>query len=844
MPPPDRPFDLGPVLRDADEGLFGRDIDGQLVRLDVPTEGDYGKQVTLTIDGRSVTVPMAEPLKDAQGNIVLDLEGRTTPRYTTIYDAATKAYEEHRDEQEQPQPGGPAGATGPGWREFPIPVLCHQPHMKPVAVCRVCVVQIYGQFGGKRAPERRLLPACQHQVKDGMEVFTMYAPGPDGERVRRSVRVVTELLTSDHLKLAVAPAPAQELAPFNELGRVADRCGLSGSRFATDVLATRSGAAGAAGPALDDSSPVFLVDKSACILCDRCVRACDEVKQNHIIGRSGKGRTARIGFDLDVPMGHSDCVQCGECMVSCPTTAITFKPVARVKPPAGARAVEVLHAAELARDPLLAGVPPKFLLWQEGLVVRRRLKAGEVVCREGEPGNTAFFIKSGRLEIRGTGSANEPPRRVQRGPADVIVGEMACLSGTPRTADVVAVEDGEVWEVRRNVLDRIMRSPTQRARFETIYRESALEAGLRSSVLFQGLPADEYLRCIEFLKPRLSFLRASPGQVIFQQGDLADNLYLIRLGHVRVAISQFGREASVFFSGPGSVIGEIGLLAISTMDADKGADEIDRSLGALLAQCQDRESLARAFPAGRRTARCSALDHVEMARIGRTDFLEMIREFARLRQRLIRMSVGRLQEDSASASVGEARREYVRQGLYQAQSLLVLDLNSCTRCDQCTQACTQQHGTESHGVPFTRLLREGLRFSQYLVATSCRSCKDAYCMIGCPVDSIHRGRHGQIVIESHCIGCGLCANNCPYGNIFMMPNQLAPREVPDLARPGQMKLVAQPKAATCDLCDAEGHRATPLPRCVYACPHEAAMRLTGRELLARVTGISPEPEEG
>jgi formate dehydrogenase major subunit len=57
---------------------------------------------------------------------------------------------------------------------------------------------------------------------------------------------------------------------------------------------------------LDFSSPVFLVDHSACILCDRCVRACDEVKENHIIGRTGKGANAGIGFDLNDEMGKSD----------------------------------------------------------------------------------------------------------------------------------------------------------------------------------------------------------------------------------------------------------------------------------------------------------------------------------------------------------------------------------------------------------------------------------------------------------------------------------------------------------------------------------------------------------
>ena len=67
----------GLFIRDDDEGLFSRDIDGQLVRLDDPVAEDYDKTVTLQIDGQSVTVPLAEPLKDAQGNIVQDVDGRT-----------------------------------------------------------------------------------------------------------------------------------------------------------------------------------------------------------------------------------------------------------------------------------------------------------------------------------------------------------------------------------------------------------------------------------------------------------------------------------------------------------------------------------------------------------------------------------------------------------------------------------------------------------------------------------------------------------------------------------------------------------------------------------------------
>src|SRR3954464_8376616 len=137
---------------------------------------------------------------------------------------------------------------------------------------------------------------------------------------------------------------------------------------------------------------------------------------------------------------------------------------------------------------------------------------------------------------------------------------MACLSGTPRTADVIGLDDAEVWEIRRNVLDRLMRSPTQRARFESLYRDRALNEVLRGGDLFRGLPEDEYQACVEFLRPRLMFVRVNPGQTVFQQDDIADNFYLLRLGHMKVSISRPGREDSVLYRGPGSAIGEIGLL--------------------------------------------------------------------------------------------------------------------------------------------------------------------------------------------------------------------------------------------------------------------------------------------
>ncbi|MBY0230096.1 MAG: 4Fe-4S dicluster domain-containing protein, partial [Gemmataceae bacterium] len=160
------------------------------------------------------------------------------------------------------------------------------------------------------------------------------------------------------------------------------------------------------------------------------------------------------------------------------------------------------------------------------------------------------------------------------------------------------------------------------------------------------------------------------------------------------------------------------------------------------------------------------------------------------------------------------QREYARLGLYQAQSLLVLDLERCTRCDECTRGCADSHPDRN-----ARLLREGARFDKWLVTTCCRSCHKPYCLEGCPVDAIHRkGKGLQIVIESHCIGCSLCEKQCPYGAIQMA-------DVKE-GRTGERTAAVPQKAVNCDLCNGLDD-----PYCVRACPHDAAFRFTGEKLL-------------
>ncbi|MGH8938317.1 MAG: 2Fe-2S iron-sulfur cluster-binding protein, partial [Actinomycetes bacterium] len=181
-----------------------------------------------------------------------------------------------------------------------IPVLCHDERYDPVGVCRMCVVDVGGRADAA---------ACIRPCEADMDVSTST---PEIENRRK---VLAELLLDDQPPRD--QDPKQTTTADNELLSLADSFAI------TDIDDLFPGPA----RGKDDSNPVIAVDHDSCILCDRCVRACDDIQGNDVIGRSGKGYSTRIAFDLDDPMGSSSCVTCGECVSACPTGALTNKAI-------------------------------------------------------------------------------------------------------------------------------------------------------------------------------------------------------------------------------------------------------------------------------------------------------------------------------------------------------------------------------------------------------------------------------------------------------------------------------------------------------------------------------------
>lgn len=496
-------------------------------------------------------------------------------------------------------------------------------------------------------------------------------------------------------------------------------------------------------------------------------------------------------------------------------------------------------AEELAGYELFKGIPVKTI---EGSLIKRhkindqppiwlrKYEPGEVICHEGEYGSTAFFITQGQVMIGINRPRREkPPRTGIMGLIDKVLGrepgeeeeeaadhtsmdsamlipvdasimlpydrpvgqlqagdlfgEMACMSFYPRSATCVAGPEGaQCLEMLRSVLDFIRGNAkaAYKDRIEANYKDRCLDLAVRNVPFLAKLPREARNR----LRPNVELITFAPDMDVFQEGDAADALYLVRLGFVKVVQHRAGGEVVLSYLGPGSYFGEVGIL-----------------------------------DGGKRTATVTSVDHVELIRIAKADVEQLIGSNPAVAAQL---------RFSAQAVTGEgpARRDrpgdslqlLLEKGLMNAQNLLAIDLDRCTRCDECVRACGDSHG----GV--TRLIRDGLRVDKWLLATACRACTDPVCMIGCPVGSIRRQGSMQIIIEDWCIGCGKCAQQCPYGNIHMHPYQKVQKVEGEengkkfVRRELQVVNGGKGRAATCDLC--QGGE----PRCVYACPHGAAKR--------------------
>ncbi len=181
-----------------------------------------------------------------------------------------------------------------------IPVLCDHPALASQGACRLCLVEIERQ--------RTLQPACTFPVTEGMVVQT------ESEKVVAARKFVLEMLFSERIHYCMfCPVSDGEGKTDCELQAAAYRYGLDSWQYAPNYSKKWP---------VDASRKHFLMDHSRCILCRRCIRACDEVAANHTLGLRERGARTMVVADGGVPFGASSCVSCGSCLQVCPTGAL------------------------------------------------------------------------------------------------------------------------------------------------------------------------------------------------------------------------------------------------------------------------------------------------------------------------------------------------------------------------------------------------------------------------------------------------------------------------------------------------------------------------------------------
>jgi CRP-like cAMP-binding protein/Fe-S-cluster-containing hydrogenase component 2 len=357
-----------------------------------------------------------------------------------------------------------------------------------------------------------------------------------------------------------------------------------------------------------------------------------------------------------------------------------------------------------------------------------------------------------------------------------VFGEMSALSRYPVSADVVAQTDVTCLLIRTPAL-RMMFKQKELADFKRMiderYRSRTLANQLRSVELFAGLDEES----IAELQATADLTSYEPGAVIVEEGAPADAFYLVRGGFVKVAVRAGAGDAAVSYLRRGDHAGEIALL------------------------------LDRTWPLS-----LHAIEHVEMVKIGREQFQKVLARYPDVQQMVWESAVARLKERGRVVREPLTAR-YLQlamdTGLIHGESVLLIDLSTCTRCDDCVRACSDTHG----GVP--RFVREGTKFRRWSVPQACYQCTDPVCMIGCPTGAISRplGTLEVTINKDTCIGCHNCSKRCPWDNIVDVPFHS-----PTLGRDIEL-------ATKCDLClgRAQG------PACVQMCPHGSAVRISFKD---------------
>lgn len=382
-----------------------------------------------------------------------------------------------------------------------------------------------------------------------------------------------------------------------------------------------------------------------------------------------------------------------------------------------------------------------------------------------------------------------------------LIGEISAMGRTPRNATILVPGKAKILEIRwQGLRDLRNQCSILKKITDANFRARGMDGHLRASELFKHLNEEErkYISSnVEFFsygsfdwntsykdlmqKGIRDTIDNEP--VLIKEGQYPDGIFMIRSGFARVSKLHNHGHKTISYIGKGAVFGlEECLHNLQNPEQEICFQHSLRAIGYV-----DTILIPKAI--------------VKKYLFDRPEAQKVVQKHLNLELN----SFGPKMDQSVL-------EEVVLRRTINGQSGMMIDMDRCTRCDDCLHACASAHD----GNP--RFLRQGPMIDNLMIANACMHCHDPVCMIGCPTGAIHRNIHGgQVLInDMTCIGCSTCANSCPYGNIRMV-------NISDQnGRPkvGEDHELVQ-KATKCDLCvDQLGG-----PSCERACPHDALKRM-------------------
>jgi Fe-S-cluster-containing dehydrogenase component/CRP-like cAMP-binding protein len=457
--------------------------------------------------------------------------------------------------------------------------------------------------------------------------------------------------------------------------------------------------------------------------------------------------------------------------------------------------------------------------------------AGEDVIRQGDwGGNTLYTLVDGLLDVQVTDDQGTTRKVAELQPGTTF-GERSVLAGQPRNATITVPPGAEarVIEIQRPALRLLRKLKKFGHMLDVSYRKYGLDRTLLE--IEEAAREDFSPELLRQLGDAARFTVYGKNHILCQEGDPLNRLVFIKNGWVRRVrggsvqtradmVLELGKEVGVDFLGAGNCLG------LEAFDGEeRSAWKYSATIMARTEVMEIAVSRLRANPALREAV------VKQFSAFSRADDLPP--------------------EPPADRRVVAAAGREITTGIVDGTNLLVMDMDLCIRCGNCSLACHKVHGRSRllrRGIHITRPLKPSSKSIQHVLSPSvCLHCQDPECLTGCPTGAIGRFAEGQIDINTKtCIGCGDCATQCPYNAITMVPRKAA---VPEPASFGDKIKgwfsLAQPRlpapvtdtenllAVKCNLCENTPLNPPGAKEAAYSCqencPTGALVRVNPRE---------------